>query len=79
LLLVVVHYEETQAEQHREDAIHLAGKEPCEDVGDCLVAGQGVDRRIGRKDIEMLNGMEQDDADYGYAPEGVGHFDSGVG
>ena len=37
LLLVVVHNEETQAEEHGEDAVHLAREESSQHIGYCLV------------------------------------------
>ena len=77
LLLVVPHNEEAESEEDGEDAVHLAGEQHREDIEHHSVAGKR-EGHLGRKEVEMLHGMIQDDADDGQAPKGVGHFDSAV-
>ena len=38
-----------------------------------------MDYRLLGEDVEVLNGVIQDDAGHGDASQGVGHIDSGVG
>ena len=79
LLLVVVHDKETQAEEHGEDAIHLAGQQPGEHVGYCLVAGQRMEDGLLREDVEVLNGVIQDDTCHCNASQGIGYVNACVG
>ena len=65
LLLVVVHDEETQSEEHGEDAIHLATQQPSQHFPHKVIAWQCIHYRLFRKDIEMLHGVIQDDACHG--------------
>lgn len=64
LLLVVVHDEETQSEEHGEDAIHLAREQPCQHVSHCLVRRQCMDDGLLREDIEVLNGVVQNNTSH---------------
>ena len=79
LLLVVVHDEETQTEEHGKDTIHLSGKQPCQHVGHRLVTGQRVQDGIFREDVEVLHRVIQYNACHRYAPQGIGHINARVG
>ena len=68
LLLVIVHDEEAQPEEHGKDAVHLAAQEPCQNRPHSLVAGQRVDNRLLCEDVEVLHRVIQDDAPHGYSP-----------
>ncbi|MBQ2585021.1 MAG: hypothetical protein II568_07575, partial [Erysipelotrichaceae bacterium] len=57
LLLVVVHDEETQAEEHGKDAIHLAREQPSQHIGYGLVTRQHVYYRLFGKALRSLNSM----------------------
>ena len=73
LLLVVVHNEETQPEEHGEDAVHLAREQPSQHVSHSLVARQSMGYRLLSDYVEMIYGVIQDDAGHGDTPQGIGH------
>ena len=79
LLLIVVHDEETQSEQHGKDAIHLPREEPGKHIGNRLVARKGVRNRFVGKDVEVLNRMIENDASHSNTSQSICHFDSHVG
>ena len=78
-MLVVVHDEKAQSEEHGKDTIHLAGEQPGQHAAYLLVARQCIYDRLLGKDVEMLYGVLHYDSSHRNAPQGVGHVDPGVG
>ena len=79
LLLVVVHDEETQSEEHGENPVHFSGKQPRQHGGYRLVARQRVKDRLFREDVEVLHGVVEDDAGHSDSPQGIGNVNSRIG
>ena len=79
LLLVVVHDEETQSEEHGENTVHLAGKQPRQHGGHRLVARQRMKDRLFREDVEVLHGVVEDDAGHSDSSQGIGNIYSRIG
>lgn len=80
--LVVVLNEETETEQKCENGVGFSAESEEQTVPDGFVGEiepcrLGVGRGEG-VEVEMLDGVEQDDGQYGKAAEHVGHVDSGV-
>lgn len=80
--LVIVLNEETETEQQGENGIGFSAESEEQPVPDGLVGeiqpcGLGVGRGEG-VEVEMLDGVEQDDGQHGKAAEHVGHVDAGV-
>jgi len=80
--LIVILYEETEAEQQRENGVSLASKHEKQPVPDGFIGEIKPHALRGSVwkgiEIEVLNGVKQDDSHYGKAAQNVCDVHSGM-